>query len=341
MRIFVTGGTGLVGANTVRALVAAGHSVRLLVRDEPAARRYFARHGTAIESYVHVGILDQPALAAAMAECDALFHAAASISLNPRLAQQTYDNNVGATRAVLGAAMQCGIRNIVHVSSYSVLFGPGVNLIDEATPLANPSEPYSRSKRDSDEYVRGLQAQGWPIQITYPAAVVGPDDPKLSESNYAVQAFLSKALMQTSSGFQAIDVRDLAEAHRHLLEVPERKDPTAGRYLVCGHFLRWAELRELLEGLTGRRLRAPTVAPGLLRFFGSATDVVKRITPFETPISAEAMRFITAWAPASSARYLERSGARFRDPAETFGDAIRWLAAEGHVSPKQAGRLAV
>jgi len=340
MKVFATGATGLVGANTVRALVAAGHEARLLVRDEAAARRYYQRHGVEIESYVGVDILDQPGLQTAMQGCDALFHAAASISLDPRLAQQTYDNNVGATKAVLGAAIAAGIRNIVYVSSYSVLFKPGLSQVDETTPLANPTEAYSRSKRDSDEYVRGLQAQGWPVQMSYPAAVVGPDDPKLSESNYAIKAFIGQALMQTSAGFQGVDVRDLAEAHRHLLEHPVEGDACGARYLVAGHYLSWAELRALLERLLGYRLRAPRVPGGLLRGLGAATDFAKRLIPFETPISAEAMSFITEWVPASSARYLAHARATFRPAEQTYGDAIRWLHANGHLSPQQAGRLA-
>lgn len=340
MKVFATGATGLVGANTVRALIAAGHQARLLVRDEAAARRYYQRHGVEIESYVGTDILDQAGLQQAMQGCDALFHAAASISLDPRLAQQTYRNNVGATRAVLAAAMAQGVRNIVYVSSYSVLFKPGLATVDETTPLADPTEAYSRSKRDSDELVRSLQAQGWPIQMTYPAAVVGPDDPKLSESNYAIKAFITQALMQTSAGFQGVDVRDLAQAHRYLLEHPVQGDACEARYLVAGHYLSWDELRELLERLVGYRLRTPKVPAGLLRGLGAATDFVKRLIPFETPISAEAMSFITEWVPASSARYLARSGTQFRPAEETYGDAIRWLYASGHLTARQAGRLA-
>lgn len=42
MRVLVTGGTGFIGSHTVRALLAAGHAVKLLVRNEEKARRLWA-----------------------------------------------------------------------------------------------------------------------------------------------------------------------------------------------------------------------------------------------------------------------------------------------------------
>jgi uncharacterized protein YbjT (DUF2867 family) len=45
LNIMVTGGTGFVGSHTVRALVNAGHSVRLLVRSPQKMQRIFAPFG--------------------------------------------------------------------------------------------------------------------------------------------------------------------------------------------------------------------------------------------------------------------------------------------------------
>ena len=183
MKVFFTGATGFVGAHSALALLAAGHELELLVRNELAARDWFEARGRHIGRCVTVDIRDQAALRQAMADCDAVFHAAAAVSLDPRRAREMYDTNVGGTNAVLGAACEVGIRNLLYVSSVMVFFHPGAPRVDESTPLADVCEPYSRSKRESEVVARAFQRSGVPLQITYPAGVVGPDDPNLSAAN--------------------------------------------------------------------------------------------------------------------------------------------------------------
>lgn len=339
MKVFCTGATGFVGAHTALALLEAGHELRLLVRNERAARRWFESHGYSIERFVTVDIRDQAAVQHSMAGCDAVFHAAAAVSLDPRKARETYDNNVGGTKAVLGAACVAGIQNLLYVSSVMALFHPGLPRVDESTPLADVSEAYSRSKRDSDEYVRGLQQRGAPVQITYPAGVIGPDDPKLSAANRALVTLICQMLPRSTTGFQCVDVRDLALAHRWLLEHPPTSDFENARYILGGHFYPWAELRQRLETLLGRRMFSPRVAPALMRAMGATADWVKKLVPFETQISAESMAINTQWPPADSSRFLAKSGLRFRSGEETFADTIRWMVEAGHIPPKKAGRL--
>lgn len=340
MKVFATGATGFVGAHTGLALLEAGHELRLLVRNEEAARRWFDSRGHRIERFVTVDIRDQAAMQQAMAGCDAVFHAAAAVSLDPRKARETYDNNVGATKAVLGAACALGIRNLLYVSSVAALFHPGASHVDESTPLADLAEAYSRSKRDSDEYVRGLQQRGVPVQITYPAGVIGPDDPKLSAGNRALATWICRMLPRTTTGFQGVDVRDLAQAHRWMLEHPPVDDFENARYIVGGNFYPWAQLHQRLEALLGRRIFSLRLSPVLLRAIGTTVDLVKRLVPFETQISAESMAITTQWAPADSSHFLAQSGLRFRSGEETFGDTIRWMVKAGYLPSKYAGRLA-
>lgn len=340
MKVFATGATGFVGAHTARALLDAGHELRLLVRNAELARSYFARHGHRVDDIVVADIRDRDAIRHALDGCDAVFHAAATVSLDPARAQQTYDNNVGGMKAVIESAVEAGIRNILYVSSLSVIFHPGLPRIDETTPLAAVREPYSRSKRDSDVFVRALQAEAAPIQVSYPAGVIGPDDPKLSEANHGLVSFISQMLPRTTTGFQSVDVRDLAQAHRWLLEHPPTGDFESSRYILGGYFYPWDELRALLERVLDRRIFAPRMSASLLRAMGAATDFAKKIIPFETQVSGEAMAYVTQWPPADSSRFLCKSGLCFRPGEETFADAIRWLAEAGHMKPQYAGRLA-
>jgi nucleoside-diphosphate-sugar epimerase len=340
MKVFCTGATGFVGAHSALALLAAGHELRLLVRDEGAARAWFDARGRHISCCVTASLGDTGALTRAMAGCDAVLHAAATVSVDPRRAREMYDTNVGGTTAVLCAACEAGIRNLVYVSSVMVFFHPGAPRVDEDTPLADVCDPYARSKRDSEVVARGFQRRGTPLQITYPTAVIGPDDPKLSAANRALPTFVGKALPRSTTGFQCVDVRDLAAAHVWLLEHPPAADFEDARYIVGGHFLPWDDLRRHLEAVLGRRLFSPRVPARVLRAVGVAADAVKTLVPFDTQISAEAMAINTQWPPADSSRFYATSGLRFRCPDDTFTDTIRWMVEAGHLPRKKAGRLA-
>lgn len=337
MRVLVTGATGLVGAHSALALLAAGHELRLYVRNAEAARRYFSALDSPVGDVVVGDIRDAKTVRAAMSGCDAVLHAAALVSLDPRRADELIENNMAGTRAVVGGACEAGITNILYVSSLEVFSQEGRSVVDESSPLGTSMLPYSRSKRECEQYVRGLQESGSPIQITYPAAVIGPDDPKLSEANRGLTTMLG-AVPITSTGFQMVDARDLGDAHRWLVEHPSFN--AEARYIIGGRYQPWAEMRRLLCEATGRRIFAPPVPGSLLRGIGVAIDALKALVPFNTQLSADAMTIATKWTPADSSRYAAKSGLGFRPTAETLADAIRWMAQAGHVKAERAGRLA-
>ncbi len=341
MKVFVTGATGFVGAHSALALLKAGHQVRLLVRNADIAKRWFAQQGHAVDDLLVADIRDEKLIRPTMQGCDAVLHAAAIVALDPARAQETYDNNVQGMKAVIGTACELGICNIVYVSSLSALFWPDLPRIDETTQLAPCKEPYSRSKRDSDEYVRGLQSKGHAIQITYPAAVVGPDDPKLSEANHGLIAFITKGVPMTTTGFQAVDVRDLAQAHLHLLEHPPASAFENARYIIGGHYYPWKDFRAQLESGMGRRLMGMHVPAAMLRGMGATVDALQRVIRFKTQVSAEAMAFVTQWSPADSTKFITHSGLQFRRGEDTFPDTFRWMARAGHLPRKDIARLMV
>ncbi len=339
MRVFVTGGTGLVGAHTTRALLAAGHDVRLLARERERAEGYFRAHGQEVADVVEADMRDTAAVRDGLAGCDAVVHAAAMVSVDPTRADELHQTNLDGIETVVGTAARLGIGRILYVSSLGAFFRPGASSIDESSPLGESSEAYLCSKQHCELAVRRFQAEGAPIVITYPGGVFAPDDPKLSEANRALRAFL-RIVPQTTSGMQFVDGRDLALAHVRLLELPPPPDPTTARYIVGGHYLPWAEIHTLLERLTGKGIFAPWSPGWLCRALGVAMDGVRRFRPIEFPMTRESMAIATLWPPASSARVVDATGVRFRPPEETLRDTLRWLIAAGHVVARRGGALA-
>ncbi len=340
MKVFVTGATGLIGAHAAQALLAAGHRLRLLVRNEAAARTYFQERGHELDDVVVADLRETEKVKAALSGCDAVLHAAALVSLDPRRAQEIYDNNLATTRAVIGHAAEIGIGNIVYVSSLAVFFRPGAPRIDESSELGNPREAYSLSKRDCDEYVRSLQRAGKPVQIVYPAGVLGPDDPKLSEANHAVVSFLTQMVPKTSTGMQCVDVRDVAQGLRFLVEHAPAGDMEAARYVIGGHYFQWREIHALLERVTGTRVFSPPIPGAMLRAMGTIADALRPILPVPDNFSADSMAIATQWSACDSSRFVARSGMTFRPGEETFAATIGWLARAGHLSARRAGKLA-
>ena len=331
MKVFVTGATGLIGANSALELLQAGHELRLLVRNEQAARNYFKQHGFEVNDFIVSDMLNKEAVKAGMQGCDAVLHCAAIVDLDPRNAEKTKQTNLQSIDAVIGSACELGIKKILYVSSVSIFYDFHETLLTEETPLVQVQDAYSLSKKLSEEKVRSLQAQGHPIITTYPSMVLGPNDPKLAESNSSIVRFVNQVMPITSSGTQPIDARDIAIAHRLLLESELDQDKTQERYIIGGNYNSWRQFADCIEQAAGTKLRRLSIPGFVFRGLGHLFDGLRKLIPISFPISKEAMRIVTQLPPASSDKLFAKTGISFRPTQETVNDTVKWM--------KESGRL--
>jgi len=336
VKVLVTGGTGFTGSHTVRALRAAGHEVRLLIRDPAKLRRVFEPHETVPDDFVVGDMIDAGAVEKALTGCDAVVHTAALVDLRAARAREVIETNARGVEAVVGGAARRGLGSIVYVSSLSIFFVPGGPPVTPERPIAPATTAYAKSKSDAEHYVRKLQAAGAPIRISYPAGIIGPDDPGMSDGNHTIYTWFRDLGVVTSSGFQPVDVRDVAALHVKLLELP----PGPHRYGAAAEMLPWSAIYDVMDRLTGERLRRIRVSGRTMRALGSVGDVVKRVWDFNFPLTRDSMEFATQWPGADATRTTRELGVAFRPAEESYRDTLRWMFRAGHLSARQVGRLA-
>src|ERR1700684_2561448 len=220
MKVLITGGTGFVGAWTAKAVQDGGHQVKFLVRNPDRLHTSAAQIGVDVSDYVVGDIADPDSTAAALEGCDAVIHCAAMVSTDPARCEEMLRTNLEGARNVLGGAAAAKMDPIIHVSSFSALFRPGLPMLHADLPVVGGSDGYGKSKAIVEAYARGLQDAGAPVNISYPGMVLGPPaGDQFGEAAEGVQAALQmRGVPGRGAAWIVVDVRDLAALHVALLQ---------------------------------------------------------------------------------------------------------------------------
>jgi dihydroflavonol-4-reductase len=329
MIALVTGGTGFIGANVVRELVAAGAGVRVLAR--PGGDRR-ALEGVKVE-IAEGDLLDAASIRRAVAGVQTVYHVAADYRLWTPDPAALYRANVEGTRAVLEAASQAGVSRIVYTSSVGALGipkdgTPGTE--DTPVTLADMVGHYKRSKFQAEEVARDFARRGAPVVVVNPSAPIGPWDVKPTPTGQMIVDFLRGRMIATvDTGLNIVHVRDVARGH---LLAAERGRP--GERYILGHArgnFPLDELFRLLASITGGRAPRFRVPYALAWCGAAACEGLARVTgrPPAVPLTAVRMaRKRMYFSPAKAVREL---GLPQTEPRTALADAVAWFESRGYV----------
>ena len=151
MRTLVTGGAGFIGSNLATALVAAGHSVRVL--DDLSTG--YADNVPADAELVVGDVADEAVVAQAVAGAEVVFHHAAhrAVLRSVERPLETDRANTHGTLTVLKCSRDAGVRRVVYASSSSVYGGAEQRPTPESAPV-HPRSPYAVTKVAGEHYCR-------------------------------------------------------------------------------------------------------------------------------------------------------------------------------------------
>jgi nucleoside-diphosphate-sugar epimerase len=254
MRWLVTGGSGFLGINLIRHLLARGDAVVSLDR-EP-----FEYPERATITEIRGDIRVRADVERAVDGCDVVVHAAAALPLYPPEEIHTID--VEGTRTVIEAS---GKRRVIHISSTAVYGVPDHHPLTEDDRLHGVG-PYGIAKVEAESVCASARAAGREISILRPKSFVGPERLGVFALMYewAREGRDFPILGRGDNRYQLLDVEDLCTAIVLAGTLPaERANDTFN--IGAEEF---TTLREDFQAVLdaagfGRKMRSIPVAPAL------------------------------------------------------------------------------
>jgi uncharacterized protein YbjT (DUF2867 family) len=227
MKIFLSGGTGFVGAHLRKALLERGDEIRLLVHKR---RGSFEQGVEPVEGDITLPVT----FGYALSGCDAAINLVGIIREFPAKGATFARMHVESTKNILHAAKGAGVRRYIHMSALGT--SPGA------------TSAYHRSKYQAEELVR---ASGLDWTIFRPSIIFGPGDEFVNRLAGFIRGLPAVPVIGDGTyRLQPIAVSDVARCFAMALEMPE----TRGRaYELCGpDRFTYHELLDTIGGIIGR-----------------------------------------------------------------------------------------
>lgn len=326
MIVAVTGATGHIGANLVRALIDKGVPTRCLVHQS-----HQAIDGLKVEK-VHGDVRDLDSLCSAFKGVDVVYHLAATISLSMGDWPRVEEINVNGTRNVVEACKRAGVRRLIHFSSIHALTQePFSTPVDEERPLVADSRrnpPYDRSKAVSERVVRQAVENGLDAVIIYPTAVFGPYDYAPSFFGEALTLIARRKLPAlVTGGFDWVDARDVVTGAM----LAATKAPSGSRYLISGHWVSMCDIAAIIAEITGAKTEkwvCPLWMANLGAPFIEGFGYINHKRPLYTSVSLRALKSNRHISHERATRELGYGPRPFRD---TLADTLTWFEKNGNL----------
>jgi nucleoside-diphosphate-sugar epimerase len=327
MTTLVTGATGHIGNNLVRALLARGERVRVLVRRDSSPKPLAGLDVERVEG----DLRDQPSLERAVAGAERVYHVAAMISIRNGDRAALWDVNVAGTARLLAAARQAGVKRVLHTSSFGAM-GRNPDGPSSEEHALGPSEPvmdYERSKAEAETEVLREVERGLDACIVNPAATVGPFDfrPSLVGRTFLDFAH-GKMKAYVPGAFDWVPMRDVIAGHLLGMDKGRRGE----RYLLSGEVASLDEILDWLADDTGRprpRLRVP---PGLMLAVAGPKDYIEaRFFPKKYPrFNRHSIRLLTSGKHGTNQKARRELGLAPTPLRQAFQDAVSWFRDNGY-----------
>jgi dihydroflavonol-4-reductase len=321
-RVFVTGGSGVVGRALVQRLVSGGDEVVALARSRPSEETVRSLGAAPVSG----DLFDEDALATAMTGCSVVYNVAGVNTLCVEDPVPMMRTNVDAPPIVVKAAARAGVGRVVHTSSAATIGERSGVVGREDTPhRGSYLSTYERSKTEGERAVfeAGRQA-GIEVVCVNPSSVQGPG--RAGGTARFLLAYLDGRLkVFVRTNVSLVDIDDCAEGH----VLAASRGVAGERYLLNSIALSLSDALALAGEVAGVQGK-PRMAPRQLAVAGAwAVEHGFRLARRKPPLCREMVRTLLHGHIYDGSRAQRELGLRYTDPRETLRKTVDWARAEG------------
>jgi dihydroflavonol-4-reductase len=323
-RVFLTGGSGLIGGALATRLVETGHELVALARSDESERVLAARGARVVRG----DTLDEDALASGMAGCALVYHVAGANVLCPRDPARLFHVNVRGAEAAVRAAARAEVPRLVLTSSAATLGEAAGTMGDESSPHRGTYlSVYERTKHDGEVAAfAAARRTGVELVSINPSSVQGPG--RAGGTGRIMIAYLNgrlKAFVDTT--ISIVDIADCVEGHL----LGAERGVAGERYVLNGATMSSQEALEIVSGLSGVRHKVRFLPPWTARLAGGLVGAAFRLGRRPAPVCGEMVRTLLHGHRYDGSRAARELGLRYTPVAETFARTIEWAVGQGLV----------
>jgi nucleoside-diphosphate-sugar epimerase len=228
----MTGGSGFVGAATIKRLRGNGHDVVALVRSDASVERVRQLGAEPVRGDLLELVAGTPPWTAELQECDAVVHAAAYVEFwGPDSLFEK--RNLHPTVALHAAAVRAGVHRFILLSASSISSGSQrAAVVNEQTDDGRPNVAYSRVKQATEKALLAAQSDDTELIILRPPFVWGAGMNALDNMVQSVKAGQWAWIDHGDRTLDFVNVENLAQAIDLALE---HGTPGHTYYVTDGH----------------------------------------------------------------------------------------------------------
>jgi dihydroflavonol-4-reductase len=334
MTTLVTGATGFVGSHVARQLVAAGDSVRVLVR---ATSNLAVLEDLPVER-VAGDLRDGASLERAMQGVQRVYHLAADYRLWTPKPAEIYESNVEGTRRLLAAAHRAGVQRIVYTSTVATIAVPRHGALPNEQTQATLEEMighYKRSKFLAEQVAIDAARAGVPVAIVNPTAPVGPGDWKPTPTGRIILDFLQgKMPAYVDTGLNITAVEDVAAGHLLAAE----KGRIGERYILGARNMTLKQILDALSAITGRPAPRVRLPHAIALAAGYADEFYSRLAGREPQIPVEGVKMSRHKMFVESDKAQRELGYKPAKVEAALERAVRWFEEHGYITNRAGSK---